>query len=206
MSDFGTMISRIERELRRDNLTADIKDAIRSSIDNYAAERFWFNEEEASANLTTGITALSLPADFREMDRLEILINGDRKQRLVQRTIEYIRAQDPEATTGIPTEYAIYADQIYFDTSALSAYPLSSLYQRDLTDISASASSADTNSWMTDGETMIRQKAKSIVARDRLRNYELADQMEAEAYKAWLKLKQKTSKEIQTNQIQRHAF
>ena len=87
MSDnrtLGNMVTRISRELRRDGLTVDIVDSIVTAIEHYQSEKFYFNEEEATANMTVGQGVYALPAGTREVDALIYLDSASNKHTLCQ--------------------------------------------------------------------------------------------------------------------------
>ena len=68
--------------------------------------------------------------------------------------------------TGIPVEYAIYNQQFRLYPVPDGEYTLELAYQKKL---AALSNDTDTNAWMTDGEVLIRQRAKAIVLRDVIR-------------------------------------
>jgi hypothetical protein len=203
------MISNIERDLRRDGLTADIKDAVHRSIKFFEGDRFLFNEGEASANTSTGVALYTLPLDYREADSFKITMDSaGNSYTLIPRTFQYIDAIDinPNTVLGTPTDYATYRDQLRLYPVPDKVYTLNLAYQKDLLEVSASATSAATNAWMTEGANLIRAKATSYLARYRLRNFLLAQEMDKEALMERSRLKQKTNRQIGTGYFRKTTF
>ena len=206
MTDLGTMIGRIDREMRRDAITADITAAIETAIHHYEADRFLFNEAELSANLTTGNNTLALPTGTIEVDSLQMTVSSSRQPPMRRITQKEMDERDDGSVTGQPSRYAVYRNQLRFDAFANAVYPMKISVMHELTGVSSSATSGATNGWMTDGEEMIRLKAKSIIFFDRLRNAEQGGIMEARAQQARMRLKQKSTKLIATDTIAKRQF
>jgi hypothetical protein len=209
MSDFGTMIDQINRDLRRDGITADVKDAIHRSIKFFEGDRFWFNEGEASANTSTGVALYTLPPDFREADSFKITVDSaGNSYTLIGRTFQYIDQVDinPNSNWGTPTEYATYRDQLRLFPVPDKGYTLNLAYQKDLLEVSASSSTAATNSWMTEGANLIRAKAMAYLFRYRLRNFGAAQEMDKEALIERARLKQKTNRQVSTGFFRKTSF
>lgn len=209
MSDFGTMIDAINRDLRRDGITADVKDAIHRSIKFFEGDRFWFNEGEASANTTTGVALYTLPPDFREADSFKITIDSaGNSYTLMARTYQYINEADINQSSGWgqPTLYATYRDQLRLYPIPDREYTLTLSYQKDLLEVSASSSTAATNSWMTEGANLIRSKAMAYLFRYRLRNFGAAQEMDKEALIERARLKQKTNRQVSTGFFRKTSF
>lgn len=209
MTDFGTMQENISRDLRRDGLTADIKDAIHRSIKFYEGDRFLFNEGEASAVTSTGVALYTLPIDYREADSFKITYDSAGNSYILRgRTYQYINEIDINITSGWgqPTEYATYRDQLRLYPVPDAIYTITLAYQKDLTDVSASSSTAATNAWMTEGSNLIRAKAMAYIFRYRLRNVSMALEMDREALLERSRLKQKTNRQIATGFFRKTTF
>lgn len=157
MSDLGTMKTRIESELSRTDLTSEIQDEIISAIEHYKHHRFHFNEQEKTAPTVASEQYIALPDDFIELDKLRITVNS-RTYPLEPVTFGAVTDIDESTYTGIPVRYAIYNQQIrlYPTPNAVFTLTLSGLQGLD-----ALSADSDTNAWMTDGEELIRSRARA---------------------------------------------
>lgn len=190
MSDtrtLGDMITRIQRELRRDGLTADIRDSIATAVDYYKDQRFWFNEGEATAQMTVGTDVYALPTDYLELDELYIEDSAGEKYDLLQTTYEDIVRFETQ-TNSWPTHFTIYRDQLYVRPPTNQAFVMRMGYLKDI-ELSASATTTTSNAWTTDAEELIRCHAKADIFEHRLRNMTQADRMLFKARRAWERLK-----------------
>ncbi len=209
MSDFGTMQERIRREIKRDGLTADIKAAIDSSIRFYNEDRFFFNEQSGSANTVTDQPTVTLPSGLIEIDNVKVYqsdATGAPQTPLVQRTIVDIDNRDDGNEKGEPQEYALYNELMRVLPVPDKVYPLKFLFKEELNDVSASASDAATNAWMTDGEVLIRSRAKHYVFLHNLRNMEEAAKMKGAARDEWESLKTASKGRLSTGKLVRTRF
>ena len=164
MTTYGTMQTRIANELDRDDLTAEIKDAILSAIVFYEREPWWFLETQTPpATLQTAANSefVDLPADYLQgFDDLQITVNDDTYP-LQRRTHQYINEiSEDDDHTGYPTIYAIYSDKIQLYPIPNGVFPLTPSYPKQLTALSADS---DSNAWTTHAEELIRQRAKADV-------------------------------------------
>ena len=179
MSDYATMQARIASELRRNLISDEIKNAIQTAISLAEVDRFYFNEARAFTMTVANKAYYGVPDNFQSMESLTITVNQS-KYPLDPKTFQYLDAIDiGTANTGIPIYYAIYNNQFRLYPVPDGEYRLDLALQKRLSALSADS---DTNAWMTDGETMIRQAAKAIVLRDVIRGKEA--QAEAQAYDA----------------------
>ncbi len=203
---FGTMVSRIARELRRDNLTADIKDSIVDAIRYYENERFSFLETASVVTTTASDPYLSsLPAGLLSLDKVE-LDNGGSRYPVDPKTYDWITDIDTGNSNGPPYDYALYKGNMRLYPVPDQAYSIHLSYQVQLTEISASATSTATNSWVTKAEPMIRCRAKGLVFANRLRNMKDAQAMEYMAEQEHDKLKAKDTGLVTTGRITKTAF
>jgi len=201
------MITRIEREIKRDGLTADIKDSILTSIAHYESRRLDFNEDDATAQAGTGSESLSFPTNFLEVDRLEASSSATDRYDLMVEGFDAIRDSVRDADgNSVPDKYAYYQDRFYFDAKLDKVYEFRAWGLRKLSEISASSTTTDTNAWMTTGEALVRSEAKSRIFRHVLRNTDEALTMEREAVKELAELKRKATKKASTNKVQKTYF
>lgn len=163
MSDLGTMISRIGSEIHRTTINDQVKSAILSAIAHYedTAPPFHFQTERATANTVDGQKYYAIPDDFDDFVGafpLQITVNQSTYP-LNRRAWDYLQLIDLDAVVGkgIPFDWAYGDNQIRLYPIPQDAYPLTLYFKKRLAAISADA---DTNSWTTDGERLIRARAK----------------------------------------------
>ena len=204
--NFGTMVSRIDREIRRDNLTADIKDSIVDAIRHYENERFSFNEQSSVVVTTASSPYLSaLPAGIISLDRVELDQGGSRYP-VDPKSYTWITDVDNGNSLGPPYDYALYQGNMRMYPVPDQAYSIHLSYQVQLTEVSASATSTATNAWMTVAEPIIRSHAKGLIFLHRLRNQSEAQAMEYIASKEHKRLKSKDSGKTTTGNIVKTDF
>ncbi len=191
MTTLKTMTDRITREVQRDGLTADIRDAIRSAIQWHRNDRFDFNVTSATAQLATGDVTLALPTGLMDMERLELSATGMSATEVKQRPWQEVQnaANAAGSAQARPSIFAIYNELIWFDSPVDKVYEATSYFLQDLPEISASATGGEANAWMTDGELVIRNRAKQFLYEDRLGNFRKSLQSEKAANKSFHKLK-----------------
>lgn len=178
MSTYGTMIDRIAAEIERSDLGSasspgvigtHINDAIRM----FKAKNWWFLQEPTSATKTATTTAsnsyVTLPTGIIQIDTLKVTISG---QLLDMRPISHIEMEEAHeggGSDGQPYCYTLYGGRMRLFPTPDNTYTLTFT---GLFEESSLASSSDTNSWMTDGELVIRHTARMTVLRDYIRDVE----------------------------------
>src|SRR5690606_3266237 len=196
MSDFITMVNRIANDLTRDDLTAEIKQAINDAIKTWEGERFGFNEVRYSLMTVPGQEYYGLSeaggqGRIMEIDSITITVN-DWPSRLIPRTHQWMDDHQvlPNQYLGQPDSYAVYADQLRLFPIPDSAGPhpggsyeliISALAQLGPSPL---VNDTDTNAWMTEGEQLIRAQALRNLYRFPLRDADgraLAEDMINEA-------------------------
>lgn len=157
---------RIADELHRGGLTDQIKKAIISAVKAYERQRFWFNEETATAVTTAAQAYVSPPPDFVKEFYFQITV-GTSKYTL--RPIPYTEFLEKSAnnSTGQPTDYTYYADSLYLYPIPSAEYTVTLNYIKRLTDLSGDG---DTNGWTDFAEELIRQRAKADVLCNQMRD------------------------------------
>jgi len=168
MSTFGRMVERIREDLDRGtNYDTRIKQAICDAIVFYKAKRLGFNTKRSRALLTSGMETVALPLDWVEADYMRLEDNG---QRQPFKEVQYDWIEDRrenDADRGTPEVYAIQHRAMRLWPIPDHSYTLVFSFHYELTNVSISASDDATNSWMTEGEQLIRARAKG----DLLINY-----------------------------------
>lgn len=157
MSDFGTMQSRIQDELKRGNLTSQIQNAIISALRFYKRYKFRFNITRATASTTSDIEYYGLPDDFIELDTMT-LTEGQELVFLTERSHYWIDQEKGWTNyKDRPRVYSVQADEFRLYPTPDDTYTLTLTYHYELTEPSADT---DTSAWFTDGEELIRTHAK----------------------------------------------
>ena len=176
MTTLGTMIDRIDDELLRSGGDdSRIQAEILSAIKHYERQRFWFNEAREQASTVSGEPNLAIDPELLEIDDLRITINS--RPEHVERISwdEYLRKGGTDTTiTGDPTHYAYYANQLWLFPTPNAVRTLTMSCLEKLSELEVAA---DTNEWMTDGEELIRARAKAAFAINYMRDAEAKAEM-----------------------------
>lgn len=202
---FSDMVNRITREIRRDNLTSEIKASIVDAIDEVSTERFWFNEGEATGTATAGDFHVNLPLAFVEADTVYYEDTASARYELRPLHWSDIITRD-RITNSDPTHYAIHHDSIILYPTPDSRFLIRVSGLREFTDLSASASDGTSNPWTQEAWGMIKPLAKSYLFANRLRNAARAVEQRALAAVAKNRLKMRTSQQISTGRIKKTTF
>ena len=188
MATYLDMITRIADELVNDGdiSTAQIKNAILTTIADYAGEAFWFNTKSLTINTGTFeyYSSTVAPTDISGIIRIDsayITYSG------VRASIDAVdNAEIDEIQTGsvigVPQFYARVFNDIRFYPIPNTSYPVTFSVVYTLPALSADA---DSNAWTNDAEEVIRQGAKKRIAADILASDEIAARaarMETAAY------------------------
>lgn len=208
MSTFGTMQDRIADEIARTDLTTQIKRAIQTVIRHYERERFFFNENQAT--FTTSISQeYYQESDFAsapsivEIDSMRVTKNGS-TYTLLRRDFAYIDSiQSNSAYTGTPTDYAYYNKKIRL-------YPIPDaanvMVVSHVTKPATLSATTDTNAWMTEGEEMVRLKAKADIYLNVIRDPQEAVVMEQAARMAKETVWEETVRRISSGRLRPTSF
>lgn len=163
MSTYGVMQERIARELRRNGLATEIREAIQEAILLEEIAPYFFNQARATSQTAAGQPRYQVPNDFQVMRSLKVR-NGDNWQVIEPVTYEEIEWSDANGSdTAIPRIYAIWDQRFRLYPIPDAIYSLELAYTQSL---SALTDDDSTNVWMTDGEPLIRYMAKAIILRN----------------------------------------
>lgn len=202
------MQDRIADEIARTDLTDQIKRAIQTAIRHYERERFFFNENQAT--FTTSIDQeyyqesdfASAPA-IVEIDSIRITDNSS-TYTLIRRDFGYIDSiQSNSSYTGTPTDYAYYNKKIRL-------YPIpdaaNTVVVSHVTKPATLSATTDTNVWMTEGEEMVRLKAKADLYLNVIRDPQEAAIMERAARVAKETVWEETVRRISSGRLRPTSF
>ena len=189
MSDTNAMRARIAAELHdRTDLAGPINREINSAIRHYESTRVRWNEffDTAIATTVAATRTYSLPASFIGFDTVKLKYN-DAFVPVYSRTWEEIdrRDRDITGTTGLPTRFTVRGNIIRLFPVPNGAYTLigSGIQRFGLTSLTGSYCGSMTmtptstashnnrlNGWFTDGEELIRARARAAVEINYLRD------------------------------------
>jgi hypothetical protein len=164
MSDFGTMVTRIENEIHRTNIRSQVRSAIKSAIAHYEQDKpFYWNDERSEATTVVSQRYMPLPTDFVDFlgtYPLQITVNQSTYP-LNRRSWDYLQLIDLDNVVGegIPFDWAYGDQQIRLYPVPQAAYELRLFYKKRLAELS---NDSDTNEWTqpAGGERLIRARAK----------------------------------------------
>lgn len=199
MSDFQTLKARVADEMKRGELTAcatAVQNAVLDAIAFYRSRRFPWNEFDGELKTTvastTAVTLSTTAAPkIRDIDSIKITINS-RDYILKPRTWRELDAADSGQFFGYPEYYAIHANQIRMYPPPAGAYVLRLAGLQDLVEPSAGSSADFSNAWTTDGEELIRLKAKANLFSNELRFAEEAEYMMNRAQRVYREITKET--------------
>lgn len=203
MATYGDMQSRIADELIASDLTTQIQRAIQTAIKRYERRKLYFNQGIYTWTLTGAQEFYGAAAQANIPNLITIMYMGG----LFGGSWTTINigdaAQMDSAQTGYITSFPTYAayisEQLRFFPIPDQAYSVKYAIHYRLTALSVDA---DTNAWMDDGEELIRQETKFIMATDVLYDDGIAQRARARADAAWDDLEAET-KRRRSNEILR---
>lgn len=160
-STFLQMQQRIADDLDRTDLNAQIKLAINRAIKHYQTEPFWFKETATTFPVVVNQEEYSfgtggVPSDVEMIDIMECLVSGS-KAPIIEITPFELEAKQSSTNTGVPTEFAQYANKFKFYPIPNQSATILIKYTKNYTDLSADA---DTNDWLTYAEDLIEARAR----------------------------------------------
>jgi hypothetical protein len=209
MTTYGTMQARIANEIARPDLTDEIKTAIKSAIDTYAPERFWFNTVRnvtfttVSGQRAYGATANAAIPTMAKIDHLLQTQDSSLFELIRMDELELELLQSPTSTDNKPTHWAWVGDEIHFWPTPNGAYSTRLIGVSRLSTLSADG---DTNAWMTYGERLIRGAAKRIIGMDLIQDGDLANTGAATEQLALESLLRETEMRMPRDVIQATCF
>lgn len=179
------MQTKIADDLTRDDLNPQIKTAINEAIKTWEGIRFAFNEglrridTVASQEyydligptlLNTDGSAVATGEMVLELDSITVTLNSA-PYTLSPRTQQWMDHYQTTNNTGQPDSFTLYGNRLrlYPIPNAVFQLTLSCLVRLGPNPLTADA---DTNAWMTEGESLIRHQAEHSLFRFPLRDTE----------------------------------
>lgn len=196
MSTYGTMKTRIASEILRDSWADTyVANAIQDAIKVYEGQRFKFNVNRFKLSTVASQDEYTVPSDIKtaagsalatgetliEIDGMTLVYNNSTSP--IEPTTEaWLEKYQSRLVTGQPCYYVFVGTRLRFAPIPDQIY---TIYIAGTKTLSTLSSGSDTNSWMVDGERLIRHAAKRMLYSDILRNPGQAaesEKMEAQAY------------------------
>lgn len=186
MTTLATMKARIVRELgNRTDLTTDIADAITTAINCYKSERLRWNETQPLSQVTFntvagtsfyGSATKAEIANLYKIDYLHVLIGSeyfplDRVQPADIRLL----IETPGTQNGQPEKFSYEGETLLLYPTPSQAFTI--LIGAHFSYAAPAADAAVGNRWMTDGELLIRSRAKYELALHKTRNVAMQEAM-----------------------------
>lgn len=183
--------AQIADDLARADLSTQISNGVNAAIRAYRFERLGFNEAyrvTATMSISIDFIALTaLPVRFRKIDRVRLLRDAGDYLDLYHRDYDWIVSRQDNRVLAMPIEYAVYNNNLMFDSVADQTYELSIDGIKELgTGSTASFSAGDASAWFNDARELVRHRAKREVYAHVLKDMELASAAaaaEKEAYR-----------------------
>lgn len=160
MANRGDMKARIAEELHRD-LGTRADRAIDDAIAHYTAKRLGFNESRMSTQTVPLQRNYSLPPRFLDVDNLKIWINDDMSTAYEITMWPWPKLDKVTTTlrsTGYPSRYAIYDEQIWFWPIPNNVYEIQGSFLREQEPLVDDTSE---NAWTNEGSILIRARSKA---------------------------------------------
>lgn len=201
---FGDLVNEIVSETRR-SMSTTIADLILDSIAHYEPEQFFLNQSTQTFSISSSQdTYTSVDASFiphiMDFTALRLTISSSDKPTLEKWTWEQLEDMNYPTSRGQPVAYAYWDESIRF-------YPIpDSGYEIRFSGVVAEASlslSTDVNSWTQrgKGKELIKQRAKSLLYSEYLRDDVNAGRAMAREQQALKVLRDRTSRAQGTSTI-----
>ena len=145
MSTFADLNTRVRDDIDRTDLNAQIDRELRRAVMHYEKQRWWFNEQQATASTSSSQAAYGLPADLLVLDDLEITISNRRFRMNEIQWGRYLDEYRYNNVVGQPGDWAMYADQLWLGPVPNQVYTLNLNYIRTL--YPASFTDGTDNAW-----------------------------------------------------------
>src|SRR3990167_6921469 len=165
MSTYEDLRSRIEVDINRTDITAQVQQQIRLAIKHYGTFPFWFNEARTTLTASSSASFLTVPSDY--LDIVELYINvGDYPIRMEQKPLNEIVEYRPPSESQ-PGAFSYFADRFELDYKVNQEYTFPLWYIQELATLSATS---DTSLWTSQGEDLIVYRAEKMLYSRVLKN------------------------------------
>jgi hypothetical protein len=202
MSTLGNLRSKIANEMKRTELHASataVTTAIVEAIEYYAGNRFIWNEFDGGLKtLVASSTAVTMSiagiGRIRDLDSVKANISS-RDYPLTKRSWVELDHADSGQFHGYPQDYAIHGTSLRVYPPPNDNYILRIAGLKSLDEISIGATAGASNAWTdpSQGEQLIKLKAKSNLWRDHVRNPSQAREFAAHAADQFKQIRRTTN-------------
>lgn len=170
MTNFVTMTTRVATELRRSNLLDEIKRSINDAIKEAATTRFFFNEMKGVTFATVVGQEYYANPGLMEIDSYYYFPGGSRLNLQVDNNLTANARATGNTVSGQITNVSVFADKFRIYPVPAEVFTVSMDGFGALTP-SPLVNEADTNAWLTAGESYIRALTKRNIQRDIVKDY-----------------------------------
>ena len=208
MATLGDLKTRIISETLRDDLADDMADQltliIQKSIDQYAANRWWFNERLGAVVTVVGSRTAPLPTDFRYLDEAWLQVGGVAYPLRLLQAVDIDSLYAASMSNSQPTDVAILGSNLYLWPAASQVWTISLRYVADVSPALDYTDDTSSNFWTNQGQDIIVARAKLRLYRDYLSaqlqdpRVVSANNQEAEAYS---RLRSEHNRRLSTNHV-----
>jgi hypothetical protein len=202
---FGDMVNEIVDETRR-SMSTTIEGLIQDAIANYEVERFWFNLTSDTVFSLSSSQATYTSADnsmiprFMDIDRMEVTISTNYTPDMMKKSYNWIRDYNNTNFNSRPYYFTYWGEAIHTNlpdggyTARLSG----------LVRLPSLSASTDSNAWTQrgTGKELIKQRAKSLLYSEYLRDDANAGRAAGREAQALQKLTLRTAKLLATSTIE----
>src|SRR3990167_6974218 len=165
MSTYEDLRSRIEVDINRTDITAQVQQQIKLAIKHYGTFPFWFNEARTTLTASSSASFLTVPSDY--LDIVELYINvGNYPIRMDQKPLNEIIEFRPPSESQ-PGCYAYFADRFELDYKVNQEYTFPLWYIKEP---AALPGASGTGLWASQGEGLIVYRAEKILYSRVLKN------------------------------------
>ena len=162
MATFIDVQNNIEGYLLRTDINSYVQLAINRAIAKYSQQRWWFDEATADFVTTQGLweygVADGIPDDIRQIDFFRITVNNVYYE-VLQRDIQFIINANVNNNQGQMTDWAWYAQKIWFYPVPQDTYPIKLWYQKVFAPL---VFPSDTNDFITISEAQDLIEAEAL--------------------------------------------
>lgn len=194
--DFGSLVAEIVDETRR-SMSTQIANCILDAITHYETERLFFNQFSGTFSLSSSQSAYtSADASFipniMEIDTLRITVDSNYVPVLRKGSAAQFREYSNPNTFSQPTAYAYWGQSIIVDPAPDGGYAAEVHGVLQLPRLSLST---DSNAWTQrgNGKELVKQRAKSIIYSEYLRDDQNATRAAAREREALQRLRDRTN-------------
>lgn len=210
MPTLGDLQTRISTEMTRDDLGDELRQQLNQTIvdaiNDYADERFSFNEVRVTSTLLAGAQYVNLPSGYQSIDKLYAVV-GSVNFEIHLRSMEYIEALYANPQTGQPIEYAIFNGQARIWPTPNVTYPAIWLTVSQVSpQITVASASADggpaiSNNWTNEGQRLICARAKELLYRNVFKDWDAATAAKQDVAEAYAQLRGFSNRNLSTGRI-----